>query len=79
MILELVRNNRILTTMMLFEFFRVYGDVVDHGKSPLQRLKDRDNDFSAEAALVYILMANIVLFGVPLLTLWFVARMLNFI
>lgn len=65
--------------MMLFEFLRVYGDIVDHGKTPLERLREEHKDFSAEAAFLYIVLGNIVLFGAPLAALWFVARVFNLI
>lgn len=65
--------------MMLFEFLKVYGDVVDQGKTPLERLREEHKDFSAEAAFLFIVLGNIVLFGAPLAALWFLARVLNFV
>lgn len=65
--------------MLLFEMFKVYGDVIDQGKSPLQRLREEHKDFSAEAAFLFVILGNVVLFGIPLGGLWFVARALNFI
>lgn len=65
--------------MLIFEFLRQYGDIVDQGTSPAERLRSEKKDFSAEIALMFILVANFVIFGMPVLGLWFIARNLNFI
>lgn len=65
--------------MMLFEFLKIYGDVLDQGKTPLERFREEHKDFSAEAAFIYIILGNLVLFGTPLVTVWFIARAFNLV
>lgn len=65
--------------MMIFNFLQQYGDIVDQGTSPTERLRSKNKDLSAEAAFMFILVANFMIFGIPVLALWFVARTLDFI
>lgn len=65
--------------MMIFDFLRQYGDIVDQGTSPAERLRSSNKDLSAEIALLFLIVANFVIFGMPVLGIWFVARNLNFI